>query len=333
MLNGAHVLVTGGTGSFARTFIGSVLRDYKPARLIVFSRDELKQHEMRQQFPDCPGSPVRYFLGDVRDVGRLRRAFRGVDVVIHTAALKQVPACEYNPVEACATNVDGARNVIEAALDCGVKRVLALSSDKATSPTNIYGATKLVMEKLMVQANAYRGHGGTRFACTRYGNVADSRGSVIPLFREQRTRRRITITDERMSRYLITLPQASAFVVSCLLIMVGGEIFVPRMPSVRITDVAEAIAPGCEHDYIGIRPGEKLAEALVSESESARTVDLGDRLVILPSHQFWPDGHYAQYPRMPDGWSYTSANNDRWLSVEEIREMAGEVPQKEVAHV
>lgn len=321
MLDGAHILCTGGTGSFGRKFIQTVLHDYKPARLIIFSRDECKQHEMRGCFPDGPGSPVRYFLGDVRDTSRLRRALHDVDIVVHAAALKVVPSCEYNPREAVQTNIGGAMNVVEAALDCGVQRVLALSTDKAVSPTNIYGATKLVMEKLMVQANAYRGQGGTRFACTRYGNVADSRGSVIPLFREQRKAGRITITDDRMNRFLITLPQAVGFVLACLERMVGGEIFVPRMPSVQIGDLADAIAPGCERAYIGIRPGEKLSEALVSADEAHRTVDLGDHYVILPSHSFWPDGHYADAPRVPDGWSYTSANNTEWLTVEELRGM------------
>ncbi len=321
MLDGADCLLTGGTGSFGRQFVETALHEYKPNRLIVFSRDEAKQDQLRRQFPEAKYPALRLFIGDVRDLPRLRRAFRGVDIVVHAAALKQVPACEYNPVEAVETNIGGARNVIEAALDCGVGRVLALSSDKATSPVNLYGATKLVMEKLMVQANAYRGQGGTRFACTRYGNVADSRGSVIPLFREQRQAGRVTITDDRMSRFLITLPQAVRFVLSCLEAMVGGEVFVPRMPSVRIGDLAEAIAPGCVRDYIGIRPGEKLAEALISADESYRTVDLGDHFVISPSHSFWPDGRYASARRVPEGWTYTSANNMDWLSVQQLKEL------------
>ncbi len=323
MLDGLSILVTGGTGSFARQFLRVVLRDYHPRRLIVFSRDELKQHEMRQEFPESNDSPIRYFIGDTRDASRLHRAFYGVDMIIHTAALKQVPSCEYNPIEAIKTNIVGSANVITAALDCGVERVLALSTDKATSPTNLYGATKLVMEKLMVQANAYRGRSGTLFSCTRYGNVVDSRGSVIPLFREQAKTGRITITDERMTRFLITISQAVDFVLKCLGDMEGGEVFVPLMPSVTIGMLADVIASDCEREYIGIRPGEKLSEALVSVDESCRTVDLGDgRLVILPAYSFWPGGKYDALPRMPAGWSYTSAANTQWLSVAELREMA-----------
>jgi len=322
LVDGASILVTGGTGSFGRQFVETVLRDYKPARLIVFSRDEAKHHDMRQVFPDGPGSCIRFFVGDVREVSRLRRAFKGVDIVIHTAALKQVPSCEYNPAEAVRTNIIGAMNVIEAALDTNVKRVLALSTDKATSPTNLYGATKLVMEKLMVQANAYRGAGGARFSCTRYGNVAESRGSVIPLFREQSKTGCVTITDERMTRFLISLPQTVAFVLSCLESMEGGEIFVPRMPTVTIGTVAEAIAPDCDRRYIGIRPGEKLAEALISVDEAHRTVDLGDRFVILPAYAFWPSRKYAEARPVPAGFSYTSANTEWRLTAEELRGMA-----------
>ncbi len=321
ILNGSSLLITGGTGSFGNKFIEMVYRDYHPRRIIIFSRDELKQHIMRQRWPDSAESSIRYFIGDVRDHQRLKRAFEGVDVVIHAAALKQVPACEYNPSEAVRTNVLGALNVIEAALDCGVKQVLALSSDKATSPYNLYGATKLVAEKLFVQANSYRGEHGTRFACVRYGNVVGSRGSVVPLFREQAKAGRITITDPRMTRFWITLPQAAQFVVSCLTIMQGGEVFIPRLPSCRIADLAEAVAPGCGVEHIGIRPGEKLAESMLSEDESFSTVDLGDRYAILPTHPWWSNGNHAGAKPVPDGWCYRSDLNDRWLDVAELRRM------------
>src|SRR5688572_9995915 len=263
MLRDKTVLVTGGTGSFGKKFTEIVLRDYHPKKLIILSRDELKQHEMRQIYPDGGDSPMRYFIGDVRDRDRLYRAFHGVDIVIHAAALKQVPACEYNPFEAVQTNVIGAKNVIDAAIDQGVKKVMALITDKAVNPINLYGATKLCAEKLFVHGNSYSGEGGCRFSCARYGNVVGSRGSVIPLFMEQRPSGVITVTDQRMTRFWITLDQGVDFVLQCIGAMEGGEIFVPKIPSMHIMELVKAIAPDCRIEYTGIRPGEKVHEVLV----------------------------------------------------------------------
>jgi UDP-N-acetylglucosamine 4,6-dehydratase len=316
------VLVTGGTGSFGRRFVDAMLRHHKPAKLIVFSRDELKQHEMRVSGYTDPR--LRYFIGDVRDRERLRRAMQGVDVVVHTAALKQVPACEYNPIEAVATNIGGGRNVIEAALDSGVKRVMALSTDKAVNPVNLYGATKLVSEKLFVQANAYRGDGPARFGCVRYGNVVGSRGSVIPLFLDQRDSGRLTITDPRMTRFWITLDQGVQFVISCIERMFGGEVFVPKIPSMNIMDLAEAIAPQCEIDEIGIRPGEKLHEVLISEDEARQAVMFDDSFIIQPAHPWWALENWTDGQPLPDGFSYSSNNNSDWLDASQFRALAGD---------
>ena len=316
------VLVTGGTGSLGRRFVDAMLRHHKPAKLIVFSRDELKQHEMRVSGYTDPR--LRYFIGDVRDRERLRRAMQGVDVVVHTAALKQVPACEYNPIEAVATNIEGGRNVIEAALDSGVKRVMALSTDKAVNPVNLYGATKLVSEKLFVQANAYRGDGPARFSCVRYGNVVGSRGSVIPLFLDQRDSGRLTITDPRMTRFWITLDQGVQFVISCIERMFGGEVFVPKIPSMNIMDLAEAIAPQCEIDEIGIRPGEKLHEVLISEDEARQAVMFDDSFIIQPAHPWWALENWTDGQPLPDGFSYSSNNNSDWLDASQFRALAGD---------
>src|SRR6202166_431484 len=272
------VLGTGGAGWFGKRFVEIMLREYHPKRLVIFSRDELKQNDMRAAGVDH--SSLRYFIGDVRDPQRLQRALAGVTVVVHAAALKQVPACEYNPFEAIQTNIMGGRNVIDAALDQGVRRILALSTDKAVNPINLYGATKLCAEKVFVQANAYAGARNTRFSCARYGNVVGSRGSVIPVFLEQRRRGKITITDPRMTRFWLTLEQGVNFVVRCLEQMHGGEIFVPKIPSMRLLDLAETIAPGCKVEHIGIRPGEKLHEVLVSEDESRQTLETDDMYVI-----------------------------------------------------
>jgi UDP-N-acetylglucosamine 4,6-dehydratase len=315
------VLVTGGTGSFGRKFTEIMLECYRPKRLIVFSRDELKQHEMRQRFPDDAGSPMRYFIGDVRDLSRLQRAMRGVDVVIHAAALKQVPACEYNPIEAVLTNVIGSRNVIDAALDAGVGRVMLVSTDKAVNPVNLYGATKLVAEKLFVHANAYSGDGTTRFGCVRYGNVVGSRGSVVPLFLQRRAEGMVPVTDPRMTRFWITLPQVVHFVVRCLGQMHGGEVFVPKIPSMNIVDLARAVAPGCKLDLVGIRPGEKLTEVLLSEDEARHTVELDDMFVVQPPNPEWRNGKYQGRP-LPDGFRYTSDGNSAWLGVDELRAVA-----------
>ncbi len=324
-LTGATILVTGGTGSFGRKFTEIVLRSYRPKRLIVFSRDELKQHEMRQQFPDRDDSPMRYFIGDVRDRDRLYRAFVGVDIIVHAAALKQVPACEYNPFEAIQTNIIGAKNIIDAAIDQGVKRVVAISTDKAVSPVNLYGATKLCAEKVVVRANAYAGAASTRFACVRYGNVVGSRGSVVPLFRQQRASGTVTVTDPRMTRFWITLEQGVNLVLYAITHMHGGEVFVPKIPSMNIMDLAHAIAPGCDIREIGIRPGEKLHEMLISEDEARHTSELDDVYVIYPENPSWSLELSEKGRRLPDGFSYASNTNDRWLSVAELRRMVGEV--------
>ena len=312
------VLITGGTGSFGQKFTEIVLREHRPKKLIIFSRDELKQHEMRKVYPDIGGSPMRYFVGDVRDRERLYRAFSGVDIIVHAAALKQVPACEYNPFEAVQTNIIGAKNVIDAAIDQGVKKVMALSSDKAVNPVNLYGATKLCAEKMFVQANSYSSEGGARFSCARYGNVMGSRGSVIPVFLEQRKNGTITITDPRMTRFWLTLERGVNFVIRCIDQMHGGEIFVPKIPRMKVTDLAGVLAPECEIEYIGIRPGEKLHEVLVSENEVRHTVESDDMYVIQPAHPWWQAENWIDAKPLPDDFCYTSDTNTSWLSVEEL---------------
>ena len=318
-IDGQTILVTGGTGSFGRKFTEIALTRYSPRRIIIFSRDELKQHDMRVQFPD---PRLSFFIGDVRERDRLRRAFEAsVNIVVHAAALKQVPACEYNPFEAVKTNVLGAQNVIEAAIDCGVHRVVALSTDKAVNPVNVYGASKLCAEKLFVQGNAYAGGRATRFACVRYGNVVGSRGSVIPVFLEQRKLGRVTVTDRRMTRFWITLEQGVDLVARAAGLLQGGEIFVPRIPSMKIMDLVEAVAPGCEVAFTGIRPGEKLHEVLVSSDEARHTVMTKDMFVIAPEMPLWGRTIPIEGDRLPDGFSFTSDTNDAWLSVEELRQM------------
>ena len=325
MLSDLTILVTGGTGSFGRAFTDIVLREYRPKRLVVFSRDELKQHEMRQLYPDDDESPMRYFIGDVRDRDRLYRAFHDVDIVVHAAALKQVPACEYNPIEAIRTNIDGARNVVDAALNAGVKKVVALSTDKAVNPVNLYGATKLCAEKLFVQSNAYTGTYGTRFSCVRYGNVVGSRGSVIPVFLEQRKTGRITITDPRMTRFWLTIQQGVRLVLQCMEQMHGGEVFVPKIPSMSLMDLAKAIAPDCEVNEIGIRPGEKLNEVLVSVDEARHTLELEDVYVIQPAHPWWKTEPWPDAKPLPDGFEYTSDKNSQWLSEDELKQLVAEL--------
>jgi UDP-N-acetylglucosamine 4,6-dehydratase len=314
------ILVTGGTGSFGKQFVKIMLEEYHPAKLIIFSRDELKQHEMRAGGFDDPS--LRYFIGDVRDQERLRRAMNGVEVVVHAAALKQVPACEYNPMEAIKTNILGSSNVIEAAIDAGVERVMALSTDKAVSPVNLYGTTKLAAEKLFVQSNAYAAGKATRFACVRYGNVVGSRGSVIPIFLQQRQNGKLTVTDERMTRFWLTLEQGVRFVIRCTEQMRGGEVFVPKIPSTRIVDLARVIAPQARLEVIGIRPGEKLHEMLINEDEARSTVELEDMFVVQPATDLW-FGHewQDQGRRLPDGFRYGSDTNPEWLTVEQIREI------------
>lgn len=318
------VLVTGGTGSFGRKFLEIMLAEYHPAKLIVFSRDELKQHEMRVGGFDHPS--LRYFIGDVRDSERLRRAMHGVDIVVHAAALKQVPACEYNPMEAIKTNILGSGNVVEAALDNGVKKVLALSTDKAVSPVNLYGATKLAAEKLFVQSNSYAGGMASRFSCVRYGNVVGSRGSVVPVFLNQRQNDRLTITDARMTRFWLSLEQGVRFVVKTIEQMQGGEVFVPKIPSMKITDLASAIAPNAELEVVGIRPGEKLHEILISEDEARAAVELEDMYVVQPTSELAEElwfGHYWQEKGrvLDDGFRYASNTNSDWLSIDQIREI------------
>jgi UDP-N-acetylglucosamine 4,6-dehydratase len=319
MLNGKSILITGGTGSFGRKFVDIVMRDYHPKKIIIFSRDELKQHEMRQVHCDTGDSPIRYFIGDVRDRERLCRAFKGVDIVIHAAALKQVPACEYNPFEAVQTNIIGAKNVIDAAIDLGVKKVIAISTDKAVNPVNLYGATKLCEEKLFVQGNSYSGKDSLSSSCARYGNVINSRGSVVPLFLEQSKKCRITVTDPRMTRFWITLEQGVRFVIKCIELMQGGEIFIPKLPSMNIADLAKAIAPECQVDYIGIRPAEKLHEVLISEDELRNTIESNDMYIIKPEHPWWRAESWAGGKPLPDGFCYASDKNTKSLSVEELR--------------
>jgi UDP-N-acetylglucosamine 4,6-dehydratase len=296
-----------------------MLREYRPKKLIVFSRDELKQHDMRVSGLDHPS--LRYFIGDVRDPQRLERAFSGVSVVVHAAALKQVPACEYNPFEAIQTNIMGGRNVIDAAINQGVRRILALSTDKAVNPINIYGATKLCAEKVFVQANAYAGSQETRFCCARYGNVLGSRGSVIPIFMEQRKRGKITITDPRMTRFWITLEQGVQFVVRCIEQMHGGEVFVPKIPSMKMVALAEAVAPGCEMECVGIRAGEKLHEVLLSEDEARNALEMEDMYVIQPAHAWWRRENWSAGRPLPEGFRYTSNTNSQWLTAEALYEL------------
>lgn len=314
------ILVTGGTGSFGRKFVEMMLAEYHPAKLIVYSRDELKQHEMRVSGFDH--ASMRYFIGDVRDVDRLRRAMHGVDIVVHAAALKQVPACEYNPMEAIKTNILGSSNVVEAALDAGVKKVLALSTDKAVNPVNLYGATKLAAEKLLVQSNSYAGGMATRFSCVRYGNVVGSRGSVVPIFLQQRSTGKLTITDSRMTRFWLTLEQGVRFVISCIDRMHGGEVFVPKIPSMKIVDLAKALAPQAELEVVGIRPGEKLHEVLISDDEARTSVELEDMYVVQPSPTAWFGREWqSEGKALPPGFRFGSDNNPNWLSVNQIRQM------------
>jgi UDP-N-acetylglucosamine 4,6-dehydratase len=321
-LTGKTVFVTGGTGSFGARFIARLLRDHDPHAVRVFSRDELKQSELERKLGH--DERLRMLIGDVRDLPRMLRATRGVDVIVHAAAMKQVPACEYNPFEAVMTNVIGSENIVSAAIENDVPYTLALSTDKAVNPVNLYGATKLCQEKLVVQGNAYAADSAARFACVRYGNVVGSRGSVVPIFKAQAETGVITITDERMTRYWITLDQAVDFVLESLERMGGGEVFVPKIPSMRVTDLAEALAPDAEHRVVGIRPGEKLHEILVTEDESRHALETDWGFVIQPEYASWPTRDHEGAPVAP-GFRYTSDNNDWWLSVDEVREMAAGV--------
>lgn len=324
------VLITGGTGSLGKALLKK-LTDMQARKIIIFSRDELKQSLMQQTHPDLGGSsPYRYFIGDVRDKDRLNRAFKGVDIVIHAAALKQVPACEYNVVEATKTNVLGSMNVVEAAVDAGVKKALLISTDKCSHPINSYGATKKLAEGLFVQGNSYSGANGTKFSVCRYGNVMGSRGSVIPIFMEQGKMGEITITDKRMTRFWITMGQAVALVANSIDKMLGGEIFIPKIPSMRIVDLAYAVAPNASLKEVGIRPGEKINEVLLNENEARSATDCGDHYRIYPVHHWWTVNNKQIGTSLPDGYKYASDCNTDWLSVEQLREIVSNTNYMEV---
>lgn len=324
-LNDKTILVTGGTGSFGQQFISTVLENFDMRRCIVFSRDEQKHYDMSQTFPVERYPCMRYFIGDVRDVDRLELAMRDVDYVVHAAAMKHVPLAEYNPFECVMTNIHGAENVVKAALRKGVKRVIALSTDKAANPINLYGATKLAADKIFIAANNLAGAGGTEFSVVRYGNVIGSRGSVIPFFRQliAEDMPHLPITDERMTRFWITLDQGVQFVLSCLRMMRGGEVFVPKIPSMRIVDVARCLAPGKPIEVIGIRPGEKLHEVMVPADEARATLDHGDRYIVLPTFMASPDAVYRAAGATPvkNDFRYASDSNEEWLSGDELTEM------------
>ena len=327
MLNNKSIFVTGGTGSFGKIFIQTVLERYEPAKVIVYSRDELKQFEMQQELPDDGNSPMRYFIGDVRDLGRLKMAMNGVDYVVHAAALKQVPATEYNPFEAVKTNVLGGQNVIDAAFKNGVKKVIALSTDKAAAPINLYGATKLTSDKLFITANNYKGTQDIKFSVVRYGNVMGSRGSVIPFFQGKKNSGVLPITDERMTRFNISLQQGVDFVLQSFERMWGGELFVPKIPSYNILDIAKAIAPESKHKIVGIRPGEKLHEEMITESDAMNTIEFDNYFVVVPSIRVWSKTKFQNQSNntmgkpCTDGFSYNSKTNKHFLTIEELKEL------------
>ena len=330
MLNNKSILITGGTGSFGKKFIETVLTNHKPNKLIIYSRDELKQFDMQQSKKyKSDNVLIRYFIGDVRDYYRLKMAMSGVDIVIHAAALKQVPAAEYNPFEAVKTNVIGSQNVIDAALSQGVKKVIALSTDKAAAPINLYGATKLTSDKLFIAANNYRGERDIKFSVVRYGNVMGSRGSVIPFFLNQKAKGILSITDERMTRFSITLQEGVDFVLQCLEKMWGGELFVPKIPSYRILDVAKAIAPEAKYEFVGIRPGEKLHEEMITQTDAMNTVEFDDYFTITPNSEYlsWDKESFANESNgtkgkyCADGFSYNSGTNEHFLTVDELQKL------------
>ncbi len=322
MLNDKNILITGGTGSFGKKCTEIILKRYKPNRLIIFSRDELKQFEMEQVFSVQKYSCMRYFIGDVRDKERLHRAFNNVDYVIHAAALKQVPAAEYNPFEAIKTNILGAQNVINVSIDQKVKKVIALSTDKAANPINLYGATKLCSDKLFIAGNAYVGRNQTTFSVVRYGNVVGSRGSVIPFFLKQKETGVLPITDARMTRFWISLEQGVDFVLQCLERMVGGELFVPKIPSMNIMDLAKAICPKCKTEVIGIRTGEKLHEVMISKDDARNAIEFDDYYVIKPMFRYFDRRSCEDEGKpAPDDFEYNSGTNSWWLTIDELREM------------
>lgn len=323
MLNNKAILITGGTGSFGKAFTKYVMEHYEPKKIIIYSRDEFKQFHMQNEFKQYAGK-LRFFIGDVRDKERLTRAFEGVDYVVHAAALKQVPACEYNPAEAIKTNINGAQNVIDAALDTGVEKVVALSTDKAVNPVNLYGGTKLVSDKLFIAANAYSGSKNLCFSIVRYGNVAGSRGSVIPFFHNiiQNGGKELPITDYRMTRFWISLEQGVELVIKALEQAKGGETFISKIPSFKVTDLAQAMMPGCEMPEIGIREGEKLHEVMVTAEDSRNTYEYDKHFIIYPQI-VWSDSRKVTPTGkpVPEGFSYSSGNNTEWLSVEQIQEL------------
>lgn len=315
------ILLSGGTGSFGNKFVEMILNQ-KPAAIRIYSRNELKQIDMERSFSDNPNfDRLRFFIGDVRDETRLSRAMNNADIVIHAAALKHVPICEYNPIEAVKTNIDGATNIINVSIDNGVSHVMALSTDKAVNPVNLYGATKMVAEKLFIQANSYAGKNKTRFACVRYGNVIGSSGSVVPLFLKQKETGQISITDERMTRFWITLEEGVNLVSNGLKTMKGGEIFIPKIPSIKITDLAEVIAPSAKKKVTGIRPGEKIHEVLLTSEEARHSRDLGNHFIIHPEQNFWGKTDLGEGKPLKDAFTYSSDNNDVWLNQSEIRKL------------
>lgn len=321
MFNDKVILITGGTGSFGKKCTEIILERYKPKKLIIFSRDELKQFEMSQQF-SMWDHPIRYFIGDVRDKERLNRAFQGVDYVIHAAALKQVPTLEYNPFEAVKTNIIGAQNVINVAIDNGVRQVIALSTDKAANPINLYGATKLCSDKLFIAGNSYTKSEGPTFSVVRYGNVVGSRGSVVPFFQKQKEKGVLPITDPRMTRFWITLEHGVEFVLKCFENMVGGEIFVPKIPSMNIMDLAKAIAPECETEIVGIRPGEKLHEIMISTDDARNTVEFDDHYLIKPAFKYFTRRFRENGCKsVPEDFEYNSGTNTEWLNLEDLRNL------------
>ena len=319
------IVLTGGTGSFGKKFVEIMLKQYKPKAIRIFSRDELKQWEMQKQF-NHPS--LRYFIGDVRDKERVHRALDGATMLIHAAALKHVPVCEYNPFEAVKTNILGAQNLLDAALEHQIPRTVCLSTDKAVNPTNLYGATKLCMERIFIAANSYAGTHNVRFSCVRYGNVVGSRGSVVPFFLQEREKGELPVTDKRMTRFWITLEHGVRLVIQALESMHGGEIFVPKIPSMRIMDLARVIGPDCKIRETGIRPGEKLHEVLLTEDEARHALEFDDHFVVEPEYHWWNFENWKTGKRLPDNFHYSSENNKVWLKDEELLEMVNDVSQK-----
>ena len=317
-LENKTILITGGLGSFGQKFTEIILKEHNPKAVRIYDNRELAQVQADRKFDD---ERLRFFMGDVRDKDRLKRAMKGADIVVHAAALKHVPVCEYNPIEAIRTNIDGAVNVIDAAIDCSVQKVIAISTDKAVQPVNLYGATKMVAEKLFVQGNSYSGDKKTIFSCSRYGNVVGSSGSVIPLFKEQGQKGEITITDERMTRFWITLDEGVRFVINCIEKMKGGEIFVPKIPSMKITDVAEAIAPEAKRIIVGIRPGEKISEVLLTQEEAMHAKEFDDYFIIEPEFSFWDSENHKDGKPVSTDFIYSSDKNTQWLAKGQIKEI------------